>query len=108
MHWWVGTFPGIWHGGLCVAGRNGGEEGEIKLHCVREAPVWVEILGVQGVYEAENLRVRRSGEGMEVCLISSGFPGGMEEMACAFLMQVTEMKDTDVSLRTSPLLTFHE
>lgn len=40
--------------------------------------------------------------------VSSGFPGGMEEMACAFLMQVTEMKDADVSLRTSPLLTFHE
>lgn len=36
-------------------------------------------------------------------------PGRMEEMASAFLMQITEMrKDTAVSLRPSSLLTFHK
>lgn len=34
---------------------------------MQEAPIWVEIHGVQGVYEAENMRVREREEGMAVC-----------------------------------------
>lgn len=39
MHWWVGTFLGTGLGKLCLAGRNRGEEGEVKSFCMQEVPI---------------------------------------------------------------------
>lgn len=60
------------------------------------------------VCETESEGEKKGGRNGNVLCAGSGFPGGKEEMASAFLMQVTEMrKDTGVSWKASSLLTFH-
>lgn len=72
----MGTFLGIWHGRLCSAGRNRGEEGEVRLCCMQGVPIWLEIPEFEGVYEAENMRVTGREERMEVCCgTAPGCPG---------------------------------
>lgn len=72
----MGIFLGIWHGRLCRAGRNRGEEGEVRSCRMQGALIWLEIPKFDGMYEAENVRVTGREERMEVCCGTS--PGCLE------------------------------
>lgn len=90
VHWWVGTFPGIWlwNVALCVTklfrGEGEGEKVFVAAACAEGWP-WGEICWPGGAYEAQNLRVSRE-EQWEVCWgVSCSWPKAQKkQLICSY------------------------
>lgn len=107
VHWWDFSWNVALEGCALLEETLVMKE-EVKLCCRWEAAIWVEICGLGGVYELEVRRGRRfEAEVWYGSLVHSSWMCGANGWYIP--LWVTEMRqNTDVLMRTSPLLTVCE